>query len=93
MRFWLVFGLLLALFLLLQHTLWVSKDGLKELWRLSQAIEQQKQENYILVERNQVLSAEVLDLKSGLDALEERARNELGMIKKGETFFQVIEEK
>ncbi|MGR6034394.1 MAG: cell division protein FtsB [Candidatus Nitrosoglobus sp.] len=89
MRFF--FGLLLVLVLLLQYTLWISKDGLKELWRLNQIIEQQRQENRVLVERNQVLSAEVWDLKSGLDALEERARSELGMIKKDETFFQIIE--
>lgn len=89
MRFF--FGLLLVLVLLLQYTLWISKDGLRELWRLNQIIEQQRQENRVLVERNQVLSAEVWDLKSGLDALEERARSELGMIKKDETFFQIIE--
>jgi cell division protein FtsB len=89
MRF--VFGLLLALFFLLQYTLWISKDGLRELWRLNLNIEQQKQENRVLIERNQVLGAEVRDLKSGLDALEERARSELGMIKKDETFFQIIE--
>lgn len=83
--------MLLVLVLLLQYTLWISKDGLRELWRLNQIIEQQRQENRVLVERNQVLSAEVWDLKSGLDALEERARSELGMIKKDETFFQIIE--
>ena len=89
MRF--VFGVLLVLFLLLQYTLWISPDGLQELWRLNQSIEQQRQGNRILIERNQVLDAEVRDLKSGLDALEERARSELGMIKKDETFFQIIE--
>lgn len=89
MRF--VFGVLLVLFLLLQYTLWISSDGLQELWRLNQSIEQQRQGNRILIERNQVLDAEVRDLKSGLDALEERARSELGMIKKDETFFQIIE--
>src|SRR5699024_856134 len=89
MRF--AFGVLLVLFLLLQYTLWVSPDGLQELWRLNQNIEQQRQGNRILIERNQVLDAEVRDLKSGLDALEERARSELGMIKKDETFFQIIE--
>jgi cell division protein FtsB len=80
-----------VLFLLLQYTLWISEDGLRELWRLNRSIEQQRQENRILSERNQVLGAEVRDLKSGLDALEERARSELGMIKKDETFFQIIE--
>ncbi|QBQ56532.1 cell division protein FtsB [Nitrosococcus wardiae] len=90
MRF--VVGLLLVLFLALQYQLWVSEDGLGELWRLSRSIQQQRQENAALTERNQVLNAEVRDLKSGLDALEERARSELGMVKQGETFFQIIEE-
>ncbi|ADE15756.1 Septum formation initiator [Nitrosococcus halophilus Nc 4] len=90
MRF--VVGLLLVLFLALQYQLWVSEDGLGELRRLSRSIQQQRQENAALVERNQVLDAEVRDLKSGLDALEERARSELGMVKQGETFFQIIEE-
>lgn len=89
MRF--AFGVLLVLLLLLQYTLWISPDGLQELWRLNQNIAQQRQGNRILIERNQVLDAEVRDLKSGLDALEERARSELGMIKKDETFFQIIE--
>jgi cell division protein FtsB len=52
----------------------------------------QEQDNAVLEERNQVLAAEVQDLKSGLDAIEERARSELGMIKEDDTFFQIIEE-
>ena len=52
----------------------------------------QEQDNAVLEERNQVLAAEVQDLKSGLDAIEERARSELGMVKEDETFFQIIEE-
>ena len=51
----------------------------------------QQEKNNVLAVRNQVLAAEVQDLKSGNDAIEERARSELGMIRKGETFFQVIE--
>lgn len=90
MRF--VFGVLIVLLLALQYRLWVSEDGLAELQRLNRSIKQQRQENIALTERNQVLDAEVQDLKSGLDALEERARSELGMVKQGETFFQVIEE-
>lgn len=64
---------------------------MREVWALREAIEQQKQENQQLLERNTALEAEVQDLKQGLEAIEERARSELGMIKKDETFFQIIE--
>ena len=84
--------LLTVLLLLLQYRLWFSHDGLPSVLHLYRAVEVQRQDNAILEERNQVLTAEVQDLKSGLDALEERARSELGMIKSGETFFQIIEE-
>ncbi|MFW5426523.1 MAG: cell division protein FtsB [Methylophagaceae bacterium] len=84
--------LLTVLLLLLQYRLWFSHDGLPAVLHLKQDVEIQRQDNEILKERNQVLTAEVQDLKSGLDAVEERARSELGMIKEGETFFQIIEE-
>jgi len=84
--------LLTVLLLLLQYRLWFSHDGLPSVLHLHRAVEVQRHDNAILEERNQVLTAEVQDLKSGLDALEERARSELGMIKSGETFFQIIEE-
>ncbi len=58
---------------------------------LRERIENQTEKNQQLYERNEVLAAEVKDLKSGFDAIEERARMELGMIREGETFFQVIE--
>jgi cell division protein FtsB len=83
--------LLTVLLLLLQYRLWVSHDGLPSLLRLHHAVEKQRQDNAVLAERNQLLAAEVKDLKSGRDALEERARSELGMIKPGETFFQIVE--
>ncbi|WP_438970419.1 cell division protein FtsB [Methylophaga sp.] len=83
---------LTILMVLLQYRLWLSHDGLPSLLRLHQQVEKQKLDNEQLVERNQVLAAEVQDLKSGLDALEERARSELGMVKPGETFFHVIED-
>lgn len=85
-------AILLILFLLLQYDLWVGDGSLATVWHLKQEIKQQKAENRQLRERNRALEAEVQDLKQGLEALEERARNELGMIKKGETFIQVIEE-
>ncbi len=83
--------LLIAVLVILQYRLWLSHDGLPSLLRLHYAVEKQRQDNDTLQERNAVLAAEVADLKSGLDALEERARSELGMVKPGETFFHVIE--
>jgi cell division protein FtsB len=76
--------------LLLQYRLWLSGDGLRELTRLDEAVEQQKVENAELEERNEQLMAEVADLKSGMAAIEERARSELGMIGRNETFYQVV---
>lgn len=84
--------LILALiFLGLQYKLWVGEGSLAEAWHLKGAVEQQRNENENLRERNRALDAEVRDLKQGLDAVEERARSELGMIRDGETFYQVIE--
>ena len=86
---WLAGALLIAV-LLLQHRLWLSGDGVHELTRLSAAVERQKAENSELAERNQQLAAEVSDLKAGMAAIEERARSELGMIGRNETFYQVV---
>ncbi len=88
---WLV-GILFALFLLLQYQLWFGNNGLLRGWQLEQKVEQQKAENEKLKERNKALEAEVRDLKHGMEAIEERARADLGMIKKDETFYQVVEE-
>lgn len=84
-------GILVLLFVLLQYDLWVGEGSLASAWRLQQEVKIQQQENDRLKERNASLAAEVVDLKQGLDAIEERARNELGMIKEGETFIQVVE--
>jgi len=84
--------LLTVILLLLQYRLWFSHDGLPSLLRLHHTTHIQQQNNARLQERNDVLAAEVKDLKSGLDAMEERARSELGMVKQGETFFQIVEE-
>jgi cell division protein FtsB len=84
-------GALVVLLLLLQFKLWFGDGNMVEVWRLRDAIERQKAENDQLMHRNDALEAEVDDLKRGLDAIEERARKELGMIKKGETFFQIVE--
>ena len=79
------------LFFILQYELWFGEGSLATVWRLQQDIEQQKNENKKIAQRNQSLLAEVKDLKKGDAAIEERARNELGMIKKGETYIQVID--
>ena len=84
-------GILFVLFLWLQYRLWVGEGSLAEVHNLRREIERQQTELQRLEQRNRVLEAEVLDLKSGLEALEERARSELGMIREGEIFYQVIE--
>jgi cell division protein FtsB len=81
---------LVTVVLLLQYRLWLSGDGVRELSRLSEAVESQKAENAELEERNEQLVAEVADLKAGMAAIEERARSELGMIGRNETFYQVV---
>ncbi len=86
-----IIAVLAVLFVLLQYKLWFSEGSMMEVWRLDRAIAVQKADNMQLHERNQVLAAEVADLKQGVDAIEERARRELGMIKKGETFYQVLD--
>jgi cell division protein FtsB len=68
----------------------MSDEGVRELARLEKAVERQKAENAELVSRNAQLAAEVRDLKKGVTALEERARSDLGMIARNETFYQVI---
>jgi cell division protein FtsB len=83
--------LLLVLIGFLQYRLWVGEGSLAEVHSLRQAITAQEAELDQLAARNRELQAEVDDLRTGLDALEERARVELGMIKPGEIFLQVIE--
>jgi len=89
---WLI-PVLVVLLVLLQYRLWFGEGSLPDVWQLQQQIEEQKTENEKLRERNAALEAEVKDLKQGMSAIEERARSELGLIKKGETFYQVIDEK
>jgi cell division protein FtsB len=75
----------------LQWPLWAGKGGWLRVWELGQAVEAQRSTNQGLRLRNAALEAEVRDLKTGYDAIEERARSELGMIKQDEVFFQVVE--
>src|ERR1700677_4801592 len=75
---------------LLQYRLWVSDQGMREIWRLNQSVEAQTAANAEQRGRNSQLLAEVTDLKVGFAALEERARSELGMVGNSETFYQVV---
>ena len=84
-------AVLIVLTMLLQFKLWFGEGSMKDVWRLEAAIAEQTAENQGLQDRNQALAAEVDDLKQGLEAIEERARNDLGMIREGETFYQVID--
>jgi cell division protein FtsB len=81
--------LLLAALAWLQCRLWLSDDGLREVWRLNAEVNRRSAENSRLAVRNAALEAEVQDLKQGMAAAEERARTELGMIRDGETFYQI----
>ena len=83
--------ILLALILLLQYPLWLGKGGWLKVWDLNRQVEAQKQINQQTQTRNAVLDADVRDLKQGTEAIEERARSELGMIKRDEVFFQIME--
>ncbi len=87
---WLAAALFL-LFLLLQYRLWFPEGSRAELARLQQEIGAQEEVNAGLRARNRQLELEVLELQQGLDSLEERARENLGMIKDGETYYQLIE--
>lgn len=82
---------LAALIALIQYPLWLGKGSWFRVWEVDQQIRAQRDTNRQLQARNNALEAEVRDLKVGLDAIEERARSELGMIKQDEIFFQLLE--
>jgi cell division protein FtsB len=82
---------LAALIVLIQFPLWLGKGGWLRVWDLDRQVQAQKDQNAKVQKRNVALDAEVRDLKQGLDAVEERARYELGMVKQDEVFFQVVE--
>ena len=83
-------ALLLVLLVLLQYRLWMAEDGVRQMWQLRATVAEQHAENAELRQRNMALEAEVEDLRQGQDALEERARSDLGMIREGEVFFQIV---
>ncbi|HEX5092483.1 MAG TPA: cell division protein FtsB [Burkholderiales bacterium] len=82
-----------ALLVLIQYPLWLGKGGWLRVWELDRQVATAQARNAGLEERNAGLEAEVSDLKQGSEAVEERARYELGMIRQNEVFFQVIEQK
>jgi cell division protein FtsB len=84
---------LLGLLLAIQYPLWIGKGSWLRVWDLSRQVDQQKEKNQTLTARNAGLDAEVRDLKQGSEAVEERARVDLGMIKADETYYQVVEPK
>lgn len=81
---------LIILLLLLQYRLWFGKNSVLDYNALKEQVTKQLAENKTLKQRNKILYADIGDLKVGQEAIEERARNELGMIKENETFFRII---
>ena len=86
-----VIAILLTALVALQYQLWRGDRGMPGVWRLEAAVALQREDNARLEARNRRLAAEVHDLKEGLEAVEERARTDLGMIGRDETFYQLIE--
>lgn len=89
----LILAALILLLITLQVRLWVGEGSIAQVVGLKREIEEQKKENEMLRARNDRLAAEVETLKNGNEAVEARARTDMGLIKKGETFFMVIDEK
>lgn len=83
--------ILTVLLLLLQYPLWIGKGSWLKVWDMNRQLEAQQQVNQQTRTRNELLDAEVRDLKQGTEAAEERARSELGMIKRDEVFYQILE--
>ena len=88
---WLILILIVAL-TALQYRLWVGEGSIAHVVRLNKEIDKQRAENARLIERNKLLAAEVDALKNGTAAIEARARNDMGMVKEGETYYFVVDE-
>lgn len=84
--------MLVIVLLFLQYRLWFGDGSLSEVIQLSDELKQQQKRLDELEKRNRVLEAQVIDLQNGLDAFEEKARHDLGMIRENETFVQIVEE-
>jgi cell division protein FtsB len=82
--------ILVSLLFLLQYRLWFGKNSIPDYVTISKQVEDQQTHNESLEQRNNLLIADIKDLKLGVEAMEERARNELGLIKQGETFFRIL---
>ncbi len=90
MKKWVILGVVVLL--LLQFTLWTGRGSLADFFNLQKNLQTQVYQNQTLIERNAALTGDVIDLKEGHEAIEERARNEMGMIKDGEVFYQVVQD-
>ncbi|WP_028239527.1 cell division protein FtsB [Stutzerimonas azotifigens] len=88
--YWL-FAVLILLLGGLQYRLWVGEGSLAQVTDLKRQIAEQRNENERLLDRNRLMEAEVMELKQGMETVEERARHELGMVKEGETLYQLTE--
>lgn len=85
-----ILGALIVLLVLLQYEFWFSDGGIKTVWQMQKSIEKQDKINEQLDQRNQLLISEINDLQNGNSAIEAHARNDLGMIKKDEIFYQIV---
>ncbi len=83
--------ILAALVVAIQYPLWLGKGGWLRVWEIDRQLAGQQAKNETLQARNDELEAEVRDLKQGYEAIEERARFELGMVRKDEVFFQIVD--
>ena len=88
---WLL-AILVIMFLSLHYRLWFGEGSLAQKIELERAVAEQEKVNATAAERNNIIAREVHALKNGLDAVEERARSDLGMTREGETFYMVVEE-
>lgn len=86
-----IIAILTLLLLAVQYRLWLGEGGIAEVRRLQTQIAEQQAENARLLERNRVMEAEVMELKQGMETVEERARHELGMVREGETLYLLME--
>jgi len=86
-----IIAILLVLIAGLQYRLWVGEGSLAETNSLEQRVAKAMTDNEVKANRNQILRAEIIELKNGLESIEERARSELGMIKEGETFYLLVD--
>ncbi|MBL8258504.1 MAG: cell division protein FtsB [Candidatus Competibacteraceae bacterium] len=82
---------LIAALLALQYLLWIDEDGVRQSYALRVSVQAQTEANAALNERNRALEADIQDLKTGMTAIEERARSEMGMIRQDETFYRLLE--